>query len=32
MLSRPGGAATFDRNGGTPGWSLASFGLVGKFD
>jgi Putative peptidoglycan binding domain len=28
----PSGTATFDPNGGTLGWSLASFGLVGKFN
>jgi hypothetical protein len=28
----PSGTATFDTNGGTLGWSLATFGLVGKFN
>jgi hypothetical protein len=28
----PSGTATFDPKGGTLGWSLASFGLVGKFN
>jgi hypothetical protein len=31
-LGGPGGTATFDPNGGTLGWSLANFGLVGKFN
>jgi len=32
MLSRPGGTATFNPNGGTLGWSVASFGLAGIFN
>jgi len=31
-LGGPGATATFDPNGGTLGWSLASFGVVGKFN
>lgn len=31
-LGGPGGTATFDPNGLTLGWSLANFGLVGKFN
>lgn len=31
-LGGPSGTATFDPNGGTLGWSLANFGLVGKFN
>jgi hypothetical protein len=31
-LGGPGGTATFDLNGGTLGWSLANFGVVGKFN